>query len=426
MTILYDIIFIFFVLLYLPYVVARGKWHAGFAMRLGFLPAGLVELFNAKKCLWFHAVSVGELLAIVDLIKQVREKYPDHTIVCTTVTTTGQQLARELLGEACRVLYAPLDGSLIVRKYIRVIRPKIYVSTETEIWPNLYTALHRQGVPVIMINGRISDRSYKGYRRIRFLTKQVLACVNIFCMQSLMDAERIERLGAPRERIRVVGNLKFESNPAHSGISKTGLGFQESDELLIAGSTHPGEEEILIDALSALRGQFSHLRLVIAPRHIERSEAITALIEQKGYRPVCFSQIKQAQPDARTVIVVDSIGQLRDLYSLATVVFIGKSLTVGGGQNMIEPASLGKPTVIGPLTQNFKDAVDIFLKTDAIIQVHDSEELTQEIRRLLAEPQYAEMIGQAAKQTVIQYQGASAKTLKAITVLISKMDKDTR
>ena len=420
MFIVYDILFILFALLYFPCLLMRGKWHSGFKMRFGHfddLPIGKRE---SKSCLWIHAVSVGEVLAIVGLIEKIRELFPQYAIVCSTVTKTGNQLAQERLGNACTIIYAPLDFSWIVRKFIATINPKIYISTETEIWPNLYTALHEKNIPIIQINGRISDKAFKRYRRIQYMTKRVLGCVNVFCMQSLLDAQRIQELGASSEKVRVVGNLKFDNIPMTNEKCKEDFGFRNDEDLLIAGSTHPGEEDILLDVYKTLFEEFSNLRLVIAPRHIERTDRIMQLIEKKGFRPVQFSQMNNDEKRAGSIVVIDTIGHLCNLYNLAKVVFIGKTLTVGGGQNMIESACLGKPTVVGPMTQNFKDVVNIFLKEEALIQVNNSEELLEKIRYLLANPEQAATIGEAARKTVEKYQGATSKTADAIKELLTQ------
>lgn len=420
MFIIYDLIFVLFSILYFPYLVVRGKWHSGFKMRFGALEPEVQTMLGQRERIWIHAVSVGEVLAVSDLVRKIKEVFPHYDIICSTVTKTGNQLAQEQLGSSCAVIYAPLDFSWIVRKFVRIIDPKIYIATETEIWPNLYTTLHKKGVPIIQINGRISDGSWKGYKRVRWLTKCVLNCVDVFCMQSSMDADRIVQLGAAPERVRIVGNLKFDNIPITTEIHKKHLGFQEHDELFIAGSTHPGEEDILIDTFKTLNTEFLNLRLVIAPRHIERAGDVIGLIEQKGYHAVRFSDIKNSQHDGNSIIVVDTIGHLRNLYSLAKIVFIGKSLTVGGGQNVIESASLGKPTLVGPLMQNFKDVVNIFLKSNSLIQVNNSEELLSEAQGLLRDDERARTIGAAAAQTVKEYQGATSKTIDAIRELVGR------
>ena len=415
---MYDIVFVFLAILYFPYLVILGKWHPGFKTRFGCLGSVLAGRNEAQKCIWIHAVSVGEVLAITDLIRKLKKEFPQHTIICSTVTKTGNQLAQEQLGGDCLVIYAPLDFSWIVRKFITAIKPAIYISTETEIWPNLYSALHKASVPVIQINGRISDKAYRGYNRVRVLTKRVLACVDIFCMQSPLDADRIERLGAAPEKVRIVGNLKFDNVPGAAEIKKEDLGFGEDEDLLIAGSTHPGEEDILINAYHALIAGFPGLRLVIAPRHIERADFVIGIVEKQGYHPIRFSEIKDHKGDTKSIVVVDTIGHLRNLYSLAKIVFIGKTLTVGGGQNMIESACLGKPTIVGPMTQNFKDVVAIFLKSEGLVQVDDPRELLEEMRKLLSNPEKARAIGKAAQQTVENHQGATLKTIKEIRQLL--------
>lgn len=420
MFIIYDIIYILYAVLYFPYLVIRGKWHSGFKMRFGCFAPSLVERFAGNRTIWFHAVSVGEVLAVADLIRRIRGAFPQYRIVCSTVTQTGNRLAQEHLGNDAVVLYAPLDLSPVVRRFIAVIRPKIYIAAETEIWPNLYTALCQKGVPVIQINGRISDKAFRGYKRVAFLMKRVLDCVDLFCMQSPLDADRIRQMGAAPEKVRVVGNLKFDNIPPPVDMRKEDLGFHADEDLLIAGSTHPGEEDILLGVYGQLAEEFRHLRLVIAPRHVERAGEVMRLAEGKGHTAVRFSQIRKGAGNSTAVVVVDTIGHLRTLYGLAKVVFIGKTLAVGGGQNVIEPACFGKPTIVGPLTQNFKDVVGILLKAQALIQVNDAHELLMQIRDLLAGPEKAERIGEAARQTVKKYQGATLRTVEAITGLLNR------
>lgn len=419
MSIIYNILFALFSFFYLPYLFIRGKWHSQFKTRLGCFPSSWNKELKGEKCIWIHAVSVGEVLVVVDLIKRIKSTFPEYKIVCSTVTETGNAVACKQLDSSCLVIYAPLDFSWIVRKFIAIIKPSIYISTETEIWPNLYTALYRIGIPIFQINGRISDKSFKGYLRIRPLTKHVLSCVKLFYMQSPADADRIRRLGAEDEKVHVVGNLKFDTVPNSSNVEKADLGFQASEDLLIGGSTHPGEEEILIDVYKRVAVEFSNVRLVLAPRHVDRVNEVSRLIEEKGYKVVRLSQINQEQgSDPGAIIVVDTIGQLRSLYSLAKIVFIGKSLTVGGGQNMIESAYFGKPTITGPMTQNFKDVVSIFKKSDALIEVQNKEQLFDEILGLLKDPGRAQRIGDAARQAVLKQQGATAQTVDAISGLL--------
>jgi len=418
--ILYDILFVFAAIVYFPYLIIQGKWHSGFKMRFGFFPDAMIRKFTDQECIWIHAVSVGEVLAVTDLIEKLRTELPKHTVVCSTVTKTGNRIASEKLGDTCLVIYAPLDFSWVIRKFISIIKPKIYISMETEIWPNLYTMLYRRGIPIVQINGRISDKAFKGYKRIRFLTKRVLSCVHLFYMQSSQDAERIKQLGALPERIHIAGNLKFDNLSESVPMHKREIGIYGNEDIFVAGSTHPGEEEILVDAYKELEKEFTDLRLVLAPRHIERVEEIVRLVAEKGYKAVRFSQITEGCKVERGIIIIDSIGCLKALYGLAKIVFIGKTLTVGGGQNMIEPAFFGKPIIVGPLTQNFKSVMSVLLKAQAIVQIQNAEELLAEVRNLLSNSVRAEWMGAAAKQTVIKYQGATEKTVQAVKMLLKQ------
>jgi len=406
-------------LIYFPVHVARGKYHKGFSFRFGFLPKEFKTICRGKKNIWIHAVSVGEVLAIVDLVAKLKQALPYHHIICTTVTKTGYKIACDQLPKSCSVLFAPLDFSWVVKKYINVICPQIYLSVETEIWPNLYHALHARKVPIMLINGRISDKSFKKYKRLKSLLKGILGDVTLFLMQSQMDADRIIHLGADSNRVRVLGNVKFDNLPSKVLLEKRDLGFEASDELLIAGSTHPGEEEILIDVYKALLSSHPHLRLILTPRHVERSEEIVSLVQSHGFEPVRFSQLNQVVLTARSMVIVDEIGHLRELYSLAKLVFVGKSLCGEGGQNVIEPAFFGKPVFVGPHTYNFKDIMEIFLREKAIVQIQNADELLSVMQKLLNDPTEFNHIGHTAQKIVERYQGSTRKTVEEIVNLIS-------
>jgi len=419
MFLLYDFIFVVFAVLYLPYLLIRGKWHSGFKMRWGDFTDSKVHADNGKPSIWVHAVSVGEVLAVADLIKKIHLAYPQYGFVCTTVTETGQAIANEQLGSICRILYAPLDFSRIVRKYISVIQPKLYISTETEIWPNLYTALHKRSVPIVQVNGRISDRSFKSYKLVRILMKRVLSCVDVFFMQSELDAKRIKDLGADPEKVRVAGNLKFDLGQLSTVMIREDFGINDDEKVIVAGSTHPGEEEILLNVYEKLIDQWPGLKLIIAPRHVDRSEDIVKMIVRKGQKVTRLSENKFGADPWEGIILIDTIGKLRQLYALADVVFIGKTLKSGGGQNMIEPAGLGKAVIVGPMTENFKDAVGILKASNAIVQVRNAEELAKEIKSLLEDAGRAQVIGHVARETVLKHQGATDTTMAGITGILN-------
>lgn len=417
MFILYDILFLAFALAYLPYLALRRKWHGGFLTRFG---SSLPRNPDGGKTIWIHAVSVGEVLAVLNLIHEIRTKFPGHTVLLSTITKTGHALARQKLQGQCAVIYAPLDFSWVVRKYVDIIWPVLYISAETEIWPNLFTCLHKRRVPIVAINGRISDKAFKGYKKVAFLTRRVLRDVRLFCMQSREDARRIIQLGADARRVRVAGNLKFDNLVQGSSMRKEGIGFREEDRLFIAGSTYPGEEEIMLDAYHRLKVEFPRLRLVLAPRHVERVDEIGRLCERQGFLPRKFSENSGSTAiNVQSVLIIDRIGYLRDLYSLADVAFVGKSLRGAGGQNMLEPLCFGKPTLVGPRTENFRDVVRIFLPTGALIEVNTVQDLVVQLRGLLNDPTRCARINLTAKSEIARHQGATETTVRAIEEILS-------
>ena len=402
--------------LYFPYLFLKGKYHAGIWER--FWCRGIEGSYN-QKTIWVHAVSVGEVLTVVGLVKRLKNDFFNYPVVLSTVTATGYGIAQKELKNICTIIYAPADLSWIVKTFIQNINPILYIAAETEIWPNLYLALHQKKVPIIQINGRISDKSFKGYKRFSFLIRPILDYVQKFCMQSALDAERIIALGAEPQKVEVVGNMKFDGNFSLENMTQECLGFEKEDKIWIAGSTHPGEEEIIVDIYKQLVKGFFHLRLVIVPRHIERVKDVIAVIHKADLNPVIFSSLLTHPKDEKSVIVVDTMGQLQKLYGIAKLVFIGKTFKVGGGQNMIEPAALGKPVCVGPYTQNFKGVMSFFLKENAIVQVETPTELLEQMQAFLKNPQKIEQMGRRAKDVVAKHQGATDKIMEEIRKLIA-------
>jgi len=414
MFFLYDIFFILFALIYFPYALLAGKVHRGFLIRLGFLPPRLRDDFATRQNIWFHAVSVGEVMAVVSLIKEVKAVFPQSRVVLSTVTQTGYRVAKERLAKEDIVFYAPFDFSAIVRCLVTLIKPQIYVTAETEIWPNMLVALARVKVPVVLVNGRISDRSFKRYQMAQFLLWPALRAVKVFCMQTPLDASRITALGARASQVRVTGNMKFDFSDEPGGYARGDVGLTPREKLLIAGSTHPGEEKILLDVFCALKKDFPLLRLLLAPRHIERAAEVADDVKAARFVPIFFSRLREGHVPPDGVVILDTIGQLRGLYRLADYVVIGKSLLGHGGQNLVEPAFFGKPVVVGPHMENFKNIMEMFLASQAVIQVDSHVALTQELRTLLSDPARAQEMGERARQVVRQAQGAVAKNLQEI------------
>lgn len=400
-----------------PVLVCRGKWHSGMSVRLGKIPDEYSRALSGKKNVWIHAVSVGEVLVILDLVRRIKDEFPNHQIVCSTVTPAGYTLARERLGSGAVVIFAPLDFSWVVRAFVNLIKPRIYIAAETEIWPNIYWLLKERNVPIIQVNGRISDKSCRGYRMIRWLTKDVLRSVEIFCVQTQLDAQRMIDLGAESHKISIVGNLKFDHPPKKAEFSRVLLGYEPEHQVLLAGSTHPGEEELLLDIFRKTQEEFPSLRLIIAPRHIERVEEVLKIIRSQGFSTIKFSQIEGHKVKDQ-VLVIDSIGQLASLYELADIVFVGKSLVDGGGQNIMEPAWFAKPIIIGPYMNNFRDAVQLFLREGAIKQVQNEQQFGDALVLFLKRPEDRVKMGKLAQGICEQNIGATEKTFKEIVRLM--------
>jgi len=412
MVIFYDFVFFIFALFYLPYAVIRGKWHRDFGMRFGFFTRAMRDRLAGQENLWIHAVSVGEVMAVSSFAQDLTQRFPDKRLVISTVTTTGQEMARKRFPDAV-VLYAPLDFSGSVRRYLRMIKPQIYIAAETEIWPNIFYALSRAGVPVLQINGRISDKSYPRYRRFAWAFRSILSYVTCFCMQTRQDADRLMAIGAPPERICVTGNLKFDE-AGEASQRRYGKIFCDDGPVLIAGSTHPGEEEIILRVFRRLRFRFERLRLVLAPRHIERIAQVEALIKHSGLGYGKFSDVLEQHKPAQDVLLVDTIGHLRHLYAYATVTFIGKTLAGRGGQNVIEPALCGCPVIVGPHTENFRAVVALFQEAQALIVVQNADELYHRLQEFFANPSLARETGSRACRLIESQRGAVQRTLEVV------------
>ncbi|MBU4251775.1 MAG: 3-deoxy-D-manno-octulosonic acid transferase [Candidatus Omnitrophica bacterium] len=424
MSIIYDLVFLIFTVLYFPLYFLRGKFNSGFLRRLGFLPAQL----NLDRPIWIHAVSVGEAIAVKGLASQLRQAYPGKKLVISTVTATGNKIAQGLVKEGDFLTYLPLDFSFIVRHVLKRINPCMFIIAETEIWPNLITCLDKLQVPVVTVNGRISDSSYGGYQLIKFFIRPILRMVKQFCVQSDLDAWRLESLGVDKQRIQVTGNVKFDINldpPLELNVltyrSKLGLG--QADKLLVCGSTHPGEEELIFAAYSELLLAFPNLKLLIAPRHPERSEKISRLAADKGFMPVLISGISGACPTCiqRAVFILDTIGELVNYYSAADIVFVGGSMVKRGGHNILEPASLMKPIIFGPHMFNFRDISELFLANQAALVASDSRELVHKVKEILNNNLLAKGLVQRAYELIIKNRGATPKNIQ----IIKQLSQDT-
>jgi 3-deoxy-D-manno-octulosonic-acid transferase len=402
-------------LAYLPAFLARRR-RAGYgrnlAQRLGRLGHGLPP---EPRC-WIHAVSVGESAAAVPLVEGIRRRWPELGIVVTTITPTGARIVAERLAGTAVHRYFPIDLPGPVRRALDAARPRFFIAIETELWPNFLRALARRRVPAMIANGRISDRSFRRYHWVRGLMRRVLADVAVFAMQTEEDARRIIALGAPRERVVVTGNLKSDLLPEASPDDvrwRERLGLGADARLWIAGSTHRGEEALVLDAFAQARARCPQLALILAPRHPERTGEVEALIRERGLGAVRRSRLPgDAAPGA--IVILDTVGELAALYALAEVVFVGGSLVPVGGHNVLEPAMRGKPVLTGPHTSNFREGVELLQRSGGGLVVKDGADLARELRRLLEDRDLARRMGEAARLAFAGRQGAVSATLDLV------------
>ncbi|MGE5197675.1 MAG: 3-deoxy-D-manno-octulosonic acid transferase [Deltaproteobacteria bacterium] len=416
MFLIYDLIYFLAAIVYLPVFLIRRKLHPGFARRLGFLPKGL----KLDRPIWIHAVSVGEVMAVRGLLEELKKAYPRKDFVISTVTPTGNSVARNISARGDFITYLPLDFSFTVGAVLKRVKPSLFILAETELWPNLIGYLKKEGIPIIVVNARLSERSFKKYLCANFLLKNALNKINLFCVQAPRDAEKLRRLGVYEYKIRVTGNMKFDMKD-YSDLKdkcpalKRKLGLK--GKLLVAGSTHPGEEEAILRAYKRLLADFPDLELLIAARHPERTQEVEKLVLSSGFKTRRISRLSgplEEGASGKTVFILDTVGQLLSFYALADIVFVGGSLAKKGGHNILEPAALGKPVLFGPQMFNFRDIADLFLENNAGILVEDEEELVPKIKALLRDPSGAEALSQNAGRLIDDNRGATAKNMLLI------------
>lgn len=404
------------VLLYKRFVL--GKYRHGWAHKLH----GKVPRRNSeRRCAWFHAVSVGEVLQLQRIIPQFRAERPEFDVVLTTTTATGYELATKRFDD-CLVCYCPLDFSWAVSRALRRLRPEILVLVELELWPNMIRAAYSYGARLMLINGRVSSRSYRGYRRIRPLLKWLLRRFDLLAVQNETYAQRLIELGADPQRVHVTGSVKCDAlvfdraNPKTIAL-RSALGLAADQRVFVAGSTQAPEEAIALRCYERLVRQFPDLRCILVPRHPERFGEIAQLVEHQGWQLIRRSQpaadepLRNRHPDRHPIVLLDTMGELAACWGLADVAFVGGSLTTRGGQNMMEPAAYGAAVCFGPNTQNFRDVVDLLLQENAAVVVDDEQQLWHAVQRLLTDPQLARDMGGRAQQVLLAQQGATQRTL---------------
>ena len=395
------------VLLYRRWV--HGKYRDGWSEKLwGRLP----ERDGSRPCLWLHAVSVGEVLQLRPLMNLLTAQRPGWDFVITTTTRTGLDVAKKEFAQHT-VCYCPLDFSWAVRRAIARLKPSAIVLVELELWPNLVLTANRLGVPLALINGRVSEKSFRGYRRIRPLIARLLGGFELLAVQNEEYADRLRTLGAPSERLHLTGSIKFDGVKSDRSNAKTSelrqfFGLRSDERVFIAGSTQAPEESLALDTWQALRSEFPNLRLILVPRHKERFDEVAALVTSRGLTLQRRSNDVRGDGD---VLLLDTLGELGACWGLAEIAFVGGSLTQRGGQNMLEPAAFGAAVLFGPNTWNFRDIVEQLLARDAARVVRSADELTATVRTLLRDSAEVRDLGSRARDFVATQQGAAARTV---------------
>ena len=429
MVLAYNLLWIFGIFLAFPWlalsIITSRKRRKTVLQRLGI--AVTPELLDLKtsdsglRPLWVHALSVGEVLSAVSLARALKQKYPGRPVVFSASTLTGFETASRLFqNDLDAVFYFPYDLIFSIRSVINQIHPALVVIVETDIWPNFLSEMKRRLIPVILVNARLSDHSYSGYRRFSRLTSPIFQCFSFVCAQSGEDARRFMGLGLPAGKVTIAGNLKYDSPPDLSSENTirslrrilSGITHQQC---LVAGSTHPGEEAILLKAFSRLRTQIPALCLILAPRDIDRANEIRNLAVSDGLTAELLTLMEGSPAlDPPNVVVVNTIGHLKTLYALSDVAFVGGSLTDFGGHNPLEPAAFAKPILLGPHTGDVAESCNRLLASGGARVVHDTTELVQAALTLLKSPERSRTMGENAFQILQENQGALEKTLNAI------------
>jgi len=412
----------------------RGSLEGGWRERLGLMPEAAKALRRSgEPVVWVHAVSVGEVSAAASIIAALRCAAPLAQVILSTTTPTGRAEAERRGVDVDAMVYLPLDFPLAVWRALADVRPTVFCTIDSELWPNMISLAQARGTRVAVANARLSDRTMRAARALRFHFGWVLRNVDLVLAQSVGEAARFVELGAPRERVQVMGNSKFDEAFPEVGAAETAkllqeMGLSREVPVLLAGSTREGEEAMLLEVLEGLRLSHQRLQLVVAPRHRERASEVVELVRARGYRPLLRTEqlgrreagesaIRAEDHCEDCVVIVDTMGELARLYALAEVVFVGGSLVPWGGHNVLQPMAQAKPVVVGPYTHNFRDLVALALEAQAIVQVQNAEELREVIARLLGSPEERQLLGLRGLRVISENQGASVRAAEALADL---------
>lgn len=397
--------------------ISQGKYRHGWNEKL---TGRLVRQHPDRPCIWFHAVSVGEVVQLQKVVEGTASRFPDMEIVITVTTNTGYDVAVSKYGQHT-VRYFPLDFTWAVSRALDSLRPSLVALVELELWPNFILIARQKRIPLMLVNGRMGAKSHRGYSRLKWLMARLLGCFDVLAVQSETYADRLRSLGAPADRVIVTGNIKYDGVQANRGNPKTeelrqAFELSTTDRVFIAGSTQDPEEAYAIEAWNDLRTEFPDLRLILVPRHKERFEEVATLIQERGFRAIRRSQSKPPVDPSRgnaanAIRLLDTLGELAACWGLADIAFVGGSLTNRGGQNMIEPAGYGAAVLFGPNTWNFKDITEALLQANAARVIDGRDQLREAVRDLFQRPDEARRMGDAASTFVASQQGATKRTI---------------
>ena len=435
MQLLYNIAAILIVIMIIPVFMVRAVREKGFVERirqsLGFLPKHALDKTARKNCIWVHAASVGEIVAASPLIKEFHKEFPQSPILVSVVTNSGYEMANRIIKDADSIIYFPLDLPWLSAHILHKVQPRVFMPVETELWPNFLKAARHMHIPVMMVNGRISDKSVTRYRHLHSLLDDMIGTVTKFAMQSSIDAEYIVRLGANPDLVTVTGNTKFDQtytavSPEEKQSMIAEMGLAENEGIFLAGSTHKGEEEYVLHAFDAIREKFPRARLVIAPRDVLRTDEIISICRQHGVQAVRRTHLQKHPAAGHDVVILDTIGELGRVYSIGDVIYVGGSLIPHGGHNILEPAAHGKAIIVGTNMFNFKDTHVLFSKRDACITVGSGEELAQQALGLFEDVSRRHRMEQETLAIVRENKGASRKTAVLLHEMLDAVEQNGR
>jgi 3-deoxy-D-manno-octulosonic-acid transferase len=413
-------------LLVIPLYIIRLIKEKGFSERFrqsfGVIPRTALEPVANQKCIWLHAASVGEIVAASPIVKEIRRQFPEKLILVSVITVNGYAMAKRIIPEADSIIYVLPDLPMQMHSIVAKIRPEIILLVETELWPGFLWVSKQFNVPVIMVNGRIGDKNVRCYKFLFFFFPHMLKTIVKFCMQSVIDAQYIIKLGANPRRVFVTGNTKFDQT--YTNVSQTEkneivqqIKLEKRWPIIVAGSTHKGEEEIVFTAFKKILEHFESAALIVAPRAIQRANEVSLLAIQYNLSATLRTSL-DSFGDENNIIILDTIGELGKIYSIGDVVYVGGSLVPRGGHNILEPAAHGKPIIVGPYMFNFKDTYALFSEHQACETVQDADELTDKLLVLLTDNKKRELMGERALAIINENCGATTNTVQHIKEIL--------